>query len=772
MQESGASGLVNGLAISGGTTVNAFNNRIGDLRTPNANLANAIAGINITGGTTDNIIYNTVNLNATSTGANFGSSAISVNTTPTTITLGDNMFVNNSTPAGTGLTVAYRRSTTSLTNYGSLSNDNLFYAGTPGSNKLIFSDGTNSDQTLSAFQTRVSPRDNLSVSENPTFLSTSVSSSNFLKMDPSAPSQAESGGANVTGITDDFDGDIRQGNPGYAGSGSAPDIGADEFAGISPTPAITNVTVPTGGNCTAVAHPINADVTTAVGTITSVILNYNNGAPGSVAMTLASGNTYTGTIPGASPANTTVTWSITATNSVPFSKTFTGASYNDATPLATNAVTVSATTPSFCGTGGTTTLTATSADLNYNYSWVSLGTGTLSTNSGPSTDATVTETSSFTVTGVDGACQASVTYSVGVYIFPTVIPTATPATVCTGSTSTLSSGVSSLSFSVAPTSYAFVTSPPSPTFLCNNGVQSTTLSTGSLDDGGWFNVPIGFNFNYFGTTYTTVNVSTNGNIQFGATSNFSTSFTPGSIPNTAVPNNFIAVCWSDLLLTTTGTVRYFVTGTSPNRKFVVEYNGPFYNVGSPIGNLTGQVWLFETTGQVEIHLSQSNGLASTGGGVKSLGVENLDGTIGAAAPGRNGTAWQTTVPEAWHFEPPHNYTFNWQPSAQISGSNTTSSVIAAPTNMPYTAYTVVIVDPVTTCSGTFKDTVFVQTIPSAPTVTPTSESIIAGDPVSFTASGSSGATFNVYDAPTGGNLLFTGSTYSGPRPVCDYAFLC
>ncbi|MCB0728212.1 MAG: hypothetical protein KDD00_12160, partial [Ignavibacteriae bacterium] len=46
------------------------------------------------------------------------------------------------------------------------------------------------------------------------------------------PTSIESGGKNVTSpltITDDFDNEIRQGNIGYTGTGTAPDIGADEF---------------------------------------------------------------------------------------------------------------------------------------------------------------------------------------------------------------------------------------------------------------------------------------------------------------------------------------------------------------------------------------------------------------------------------------------------------------------------------------------------------------------------------------------------------------
>ena len=55
--------------------------------------------------------------------------------------------------------------------------------------------------------------------ENPTFLSVSCGNANFLRPDPSVASALESGGANVGGITDDIDGNIRQGNAGYAGAG-------------------------------------------------------------------------------------------------------------------------------------------------------------------------------------------------------------------------------------------------------------------------------------------------------------------------------------------------------------------------------------------------------------------------------------------------------------------------------------------------------------------------------------------------------------------------
>ena len=137
MQSSSATGSVNGILISGGTTVNIYNNLIGDLRVPSANSAtDLIRGINITSTTVSssiNVYFNTIYLNASSTGTNFSSSAIyhttSATATTASLDLRNNSITNTSTPKGTGLTVAYRRSSSALTNYASTSNNNLFYAG-------------------------------------------------------------------------------------------------------------------------------------------------------------------------------------------------------------------------------------------------------------------------------------------------------------------------------------------------------------------------------------------------------------------------------------------------------------------------------------------------------------------------------------------------------------------------------------------------------------------------------------------------------------------
>ena len=312
LENSSATGTINGVLVtSAGTTTNLYNNLIGDLRMPAVSAVNPLNGINLNTNTvisSVNISYNTVYLNATSSGANFGSSGLNVLTSavPTTATLNlrNNAIVNLSTPNGTGKTAAYRRSSTVLANYGSVSNNNDFYAGTPGAANLIFFDGTNSDQTLAAYMTRVATRDSASVTENPTFLSTTCGNANFLHIDTTVATQLESAGANVAGITDDFDGDIRQGNPGYVGSGTSPDIGADEFDGIPMDITPPVITYASLANTASMANRMLATTITDGSGVPTMgvglpVLYYRKGMAGAFTAaqaTYGGGSSYTFTI--------------------------------------------------------------------------------------------------------------------------------------------------------------------------------------------------------------------------------------------------------------------------------------------------------------------------------------------------------------------------------------------------------------------------------------------------------------------------------------------
>ncbi len=217
-----------GVYVSSAIATDFYNNYVGDIKAPtSANPTTAVNGVYVAGGTILNMYYNTIYLSGTSSGANFGGNALYASTTPA-LTLRNNIFKNQITPVGTGVAVAYRRSSSTLTTYQNASNNNMFYAGTPGAANLIYTDGTTPQQTIGGYKTAVNPRDGASVSENTTFLSLTGSSANYLHIDPTIATQLESNAVNIAGITDDYDADVRQGNPGYGGSGSAPDIGADE----------------------------------------------------------------------------------------------------------------------------------------------------------------------------------------------------------------------------------------------------------------------------------------------------------------------------------------------------------------------------------------------------------------------------------------------------------------------------------------------------------------------------------------------------------------
>ncbi|RYZ24269.1 MAG: PKD domain-containing protein [Chitinophagaceae bacterium] len=359
----GAAGLAYGVYLSTGTTITVANNLIGDIKAPASSLtapAPSVSGVYVNGPSIANIYYNTIYLNATSTGTNFGSAAVYASTTPT-VTLRNNILINTSTPAGTGKTVAHQRSSATLTSYGSASDNNLLYVGATSASKVLYYDGTNSDATIAAYKTRMSTRELGSVSENlvPAFISTNGADAGFLHITAGTATQAESGAVNIAGITNDYDDQVRAGNTGYAGTGTAPDMGADEFVGANPAPSISNITAtPTGVQCAATPRTITATVAQGASAVTTVQLSYsfNGGAVTTVAMTNTSGNTWSATIPAATPANAQVTYSIVATDANGLQTVGNGATYSDA-PFTGVTIAATAQQATLCE-GGSTALSA------------------------------------------------------------------------------------------------------------------------------------------------------------------------------------------------------------------------------------------------------------------------------------------------------------------------------------------------------------------------------------------------------------------------------
>ena len=254
-----STGVVNGILITSGATgciANLVNNYIYNLKAPNSTSIDAIRGISSTStnaSTTYRVYYNTIYLDAASSGTNFGSSGVFVtsssNTTSTSLDLRNNIILNNSTQNGTGITVALRRNGIDLANFAPSSNNNCLFAGT------IYYNGTTGYTTIGDYQTHVTPRESASFSETPPFVSTSFPYD--LHLSTGTPTQCEAGGQAITGYTDDFDGDPRS---------ATPDVGADEgaFTGLDLTPPTITYTA-LGNTLVPGARTLRVKITDASG---------------------------------------------------------------------------------------------------------------------------------------------------------------------------------------------------------------------------------------------------------------------------------------------------------------------------------------------------------------------------------------------------------------------------------------------------------------------------------------------------------------------------
>ncbi len=223
----GAAGTAHGLYGAATSTSAIYNNIIGHIEAPVSGGANRCNGIYISGGTFVDLAYNTVLIETTSTGLNFGTNALYVSSTAGLL-LRNNILVNRSSPTGSGICAAYRRSTSTLTSYNAASDHNLFYSGVFSASKPLLYSGT-SHQNLSALKSAVSPRESNSVSQDPVFRSLNYLSPHYLHLYASTVSVIESGAQNISLTSVDHNNETRAQNSGYTGSGTAPDIGADEF---------------------------------------------------------------------------------------------------------------------------------------------------------------------------------------------------------------------------------------------------------------------------------------------------------------------------------------------------------------------------------------------------------------------------------------------------------------------------------------------------------------------------------------------------------------
>jgi hypothetical protein len=160
------------------------------------------------------------------------------------------------------------------------------------------------------------------------------------------------------------------------------------------------------------------------------------------------------------------------------------------------------------------------------------------------------------------------------------------------------------------------------TTSCNNpfssivGLPGTVMApiASSSDDAGDAGIPIGFSFDFFGDSHTTIGIASNGYLSFGAVLG---DFTNDPIPNTLTPNDMIAPYWDDWAPNQGGDVFYRSAGGT----FTVQWNNVLHFGGT--GPATFQAILHQGTNCVEYRYGTPLSPNSP-----TIGVENQDGTVG------------------------------------------------------------------------------------------------------------------------------------------------
>ncbi len=149
----------------------------------------------------------------------------------------------------------------------------------------------------------------------------------------------------------------------------------------------------------------------------------------------------------------------------------------------------------------------------------------------------------------------------------------------------------------------------------NPDVVEITNWIGNLDDGYTSAIPIGFDFEFYGDSYSNVYVSTNGFITFSTLT--SAYYTNDPIPESGVPNNLICPVWDDLDGRAQGSVYYLQEAD----RFILQFtNWQHY---SETGSYTFQAVL-KSNNRIYFYYNNLSGILNSA----TVGIENGSGTDG------------------------------------------------------------------------------------------------------------------------------------------------
>ena len=181
------------------------------------------------------------------------------------------------------------------------------------------------------------------------------------------------------------------------------------------------------------------------------------------------------------------------------------------------------------------------------------------------------------------------------------------------------SGSNPSSYAVTAISNGF--SPQGVTAIFDGGL-------GPYDD--WYStlssLPIPIRF--YGQSYSSMQVHTNGFITFGATALSGPQARDNTVlPSSGLPNSVIAPFWDDLLVDGLADVSYAITGSEPNRVMLIDFMN-LTDWSTQTARVSSQVRIYEAVGSLNSRIEIVYGLsANWGGAIRcTVGIENASGS--------------------------------------------------------------------------------------------------------------------------------------------------
>lgn len=158
------------------------------------------------------------------------------------------------------------------------------------------------------------------------------------------------------------------------------------------------------------------------------------------------------------------------------------------------------------------------------------------------------------------------------------------------------------------------------------------IGLANVDDEG-ANIPIGFDFNFYGLSYSDVWVHSNGMLKFESDVELSF-FEFIDSPATTVPNNFISPLWEDLdPSANNGAIYSKLEGLAPNRRLIVQWHNLLHyrQVSENLpGTVTFQAILYEASNDIVLQYQDLTfGSEELDFAARALiGIERFDGDQG------------------------------------------------------------------------------------------------------------------------------------------------